>query len=646
MIPIPDLIKEKLKNVKKLFHQGLVFKALDTLKDFEQKIDPTSEDQLYCYILKSNIFHELGQLTKALKFAEKACDFSQDFGNKPFLIDSYIAKAWALLDLGELDTVLNLISKGENLLNKLTTIPKPDIARRESHLKLIRSATLFYKNRNINKALEYGEESLKLSEEHGNYKEIALALEINSRYYFVIGNLEKALENLNRCLKVQRAYRKHDDWKIFKDLGVINGVIGELDLALEYTKQSLALAEEIGNKNYIGQCLNNSSLIYRQKGNLEDALKVLERNLGIWEELDNKMRLIAGLDSLFIVSLDNNYIKQAEQYFLRMKQVNEQVKAKLPDVACRVNEALLLKISSRSLDKERAKRILQQVVEEDVISWEFTERALLHLCDIFLCELQKYNNQEVLIEVKLLINRLTEFAELQHSFRLLAETNLLQGKLALIQMNMGDARQLFTKAERIADEHGLHLLARTISTEHDNLLEQLEKWEYFQKAEAPVSERLKIVEIEKTLEHMMGKNMIEPPDLVEEDPILLIIMSKAGNTFFNHTFIKNWDYGELFSSFISAFNTFSSEIFAENIDRIKIGENIIFIKPVEPFVACYVSKGQSYPAIKKLNKFSDSIKNKKEIWDILKKAASSNRELSIKNSTLLEDLVNEIFILY
>ncbi|MFX1492759.1 MAG: tetratricopeptide repeat protein [Promethearchaeota archaeon] len=640
---MPDLISEKLQNANQLFNQGLYFKTLDALTDLEEKIDLTSEDQLSCHILRSNIFYELGRSNDALKFAEQACSLSKELENKPLLIDSFISKASVLLDLGDLDAVFDLVSKGEDLLKKLAIKRGSEFAKRDSLLKLIKSAFYFYKSRKIDKALEYGEESLKISEEHANYKEIAQALQYNSIYYLAIGNLDQAIDYMERCLKVQRSYRKRDDWRTIKDLGVLNGMIGELDLALEYTKQSLALAEEIGNKSYIAQCLNNSSLIYRQRGNLELAMEVLKRNLTIWEELDIKMRLVAGLDSLFIVSLDANSIKKAEQYLLRMQQINEQEKDKMADVACRVNKALLLKISSNPLDKEKAKEILQQVVEEEIINWEFTERALLHLCDILLLELQISNNQKVLRDIIPLINRLSEIAKTQNSYRLLAETHLLQGKLALIQMNMGDARQLFTKAEHIADEHGLHLLARAISTEHDTLLEQLEKWENLREAKTPLSERLKFVEIGKTIDHIMGKKMIEPPDLVEEDSILLIIMSKAGNVYFNHTFIKNWDHSDLFSSFISAFNTFSSEIFAKTIDRIKIGENIIFIKPVEPFIACYVSKGQSYPAIKKLNKFSDYIKNKKEIWDTLNKAAKTSQELSVNNSPLLRVVVNKIF---
>jgi len=62
-----------------------------------------------------------------------------------------------------------------------------------------------------------------------------------------------------------------------------------------------------------------------------------------------------------------------------------------------------------------------------------------------------------------------------------------------------------------------------------------------------------------------------------------------------------------------------------------------------PFLAGYVSKGQLYPAIKELNKFSDSIKSKKEIWDILNKAAKTFQVLSVNSSPLLGAVVNEIF---
>ena len=94
---------------------------------------------------------------------------------------------------------------------------------------------------------------------------------------------------------------------------------------------------------------------------------------------------------------------------------------------------------------------------------------------------------------------------------------------------------------------------------------------------------------------------------------------------------------------MSAFDTFSSEVFSESIDRIIIGENLILINPVESFLICYVIKGQSYPGLQKLNRFSKAIKNNAEIWESLNKAVQTGEELGLNNPPSLGELVSEIF---
>ncbi|MHA1509070.1 MAG: hypothetical protein ACTSO6_10255 [Promethearchaeota archaeon] len=91
-------------------------------------------------------------------------------------------------------------------------------------------------------------------------------------------------------------------------------------------------------------------------------------------------------------------------------------------------------------------------------------------------------------------------------------------------------------------------------------------------------------------------------------------------------------------------NTFSSEIFSISIDRIKIGENTILINPIEPFLACYIIKGQSNPAQQNLSRFSDTVKATSEIWDIHNKAGKTSEMLEMDNPTSLGSTVNEIFI--
>lgn len=94
---------------------------------------------------------------------------------------------------------------------------------------------------------------------------------------------------------------------------------------------------------------------------------------------------------------------------------------------------------------------------------------------------------------------------------------------------------------------------------------------------------------------------------------------------------------------MSVFNIFSSEIFSKSIDRIKIGENIILINPIESFLVCYVIKGQSYPAQQRLSRFTDAIKTNVEIWDTLNKAVKTSVMLELNNPPSLGNVINEIF---
>ncbi|MHA2128207.1 MAG: hypothetical protein ACW99E_23170, partial [Promethearchaeota archaeon] len=198
------------------------------------------------------------------------------------------------------------------------------------------------------------------------------------------------------------------------------------------------------------------------------------------------------------------------------------------------------------------------------------------------------------------------------------------------------------QAQRIADLHGLDFLAMGISGEHDKILNQLEDWEKL-KEEGPMADRIKLASTNGVLERIQGRRAVESSELVDEEPILLLIMDNSGTTYFNHSFIANWDHSDLFSSFMSAFNTFMDEIFSNSIDRIKIKENTILINPVENFLVCYVVKGQSYPALQKLTRFGEAIRESSEIWQALNKSVNTNEMLELDKPSMLKTVITEIF---
>jgi hypothetical protein len=348
---------------------------------------------------------------------------------------------------------------------------------------------------------------------------------------------------------------------------------------------------------------------------------------------------------IIYILLAKNDLAQANYYLEEYKQNTKKPESDIQYQAC---YALILKASPRIRDHFEAATILQKVIEKFHRSrYPIMAKYILlvSLGDLYLEEFRLSNQMEVLDDLSPVIDLLLKNAKLRNSYSSLAEVKLLQAKLALLQVNMVEARKLLIEAQQIADEHDLQLLAGEISREHDQLMEELKLWESIKKEQASVAERLKLASLDGVMGRLQGRSAIEVPEVSIEEPILLLIMDKSGVSYFNHSFIGDWDFDDLFSSFMSAFNTFSGEIFSKSIDRIKIGENTILINPIEPFLACYIIKGQSYPAQQKLTRFSDTIKASPEIWDALNKAVTTGEILELEDPPSLGACVNEIFII-
>jgi len=260
-------------------------------------------------------------------------------------------------------------------------------------------------------------------------------------------------------------------------------------------------------------------------------------------------------------------------------------------------------------------------------------------------ELDITNNLEVLDDLLPLIAKILEIAERQNSYLWLAETKLLQGKLALIQMDVERAQRLFTQSQQIAELHGLNLLAIKISSEHYNLLEQLNAWDKLEEKNAPMSERIKLASLTGVFDRMKGKRVVDPPNLTHETPVLLLIIAEGGIPLFSNPFTEDWTFeDDLVSGFLTAFNTFSGELFSNKLDRAKFGDYTILMQAVSPFTACYLFKGQTFLAKQKFRQFLDLIQKSPSLWQTMIKFSKTNRTLRLKDSSTLELLIEEIFI--
>ncbi|MFX1476009.1 MAG: tetratricopeptide repeat protein, partial [Promethearchaeota archaeon] len=417
---------------------------------------------------------------------------------------------------------------------------------------------------------------------------------------------------------------------------------GDLNQSLECYQEVLRTHREIGNNYHIAVVLHNIGVVYWQQGKLTEARQHLEQSLELRAEIENRIEMSDSLFFLISVTIDQGEFSKAQQYLGQLQEIRDQEDDKTVHQRYSVAEAQLLKTSRRTRDRVRAEEILARVVDEAVGDLEVTTLALLHLCDVLLVELRTSYDAGVLGDVQKRVGQLLELAKEQRSNWLLAETYVLQARLALIELDLQEARRLHTQAQIMADEHGLHRLAMVISREHDVLLKQLGQWEGLIERQASLQERIEMARLEELVVRMIRKRTEDIPE-VPEEPVLLLILDKDGISLFSKHFISEGAPDEqLIAGFLAAIDGFSRVAFSASgsLERIKHQDYTLLMHAQAPLLFCYVFKGQSWGAQQRLNRFLAALKANDSVWHTL---TARSKDTPIPDPETFEGLVTEIF---
>ena len=96
---------------------------------------------------------------------------------------------------------------------------------------------------------------------------------------------------------------------------------------------------------------------------------------------------------------------------------------------------------------------------------------------------------------------------------------------------------------------------------------------------------------------------------------------------------------------MSAINSFLSEAFGLTgfIDRLKFEDNTIIFKMVGSLIFCYIVKGPSYKALKKLDSFAIRLQKVTNLWKLIESHNSQNKIITSKIDEL-EQMIEEEFL--
>ncbi|MHA2243826.1 MAG: tetratricopeptide repeat protein [Candidatus Hodarchaeales archaeon] len=500
----------------------------------------------------------------------------------------------------------------------------------------------------LDQALEYYQKGLDLIEKFGdNHSKATLLLNI-SQTYQNRGNLKAALEKNQESLAIFKELdSKYEKGIALNSIGIIHELRGELYQAHEQYTKSFIIFKEIENNYKTAMSYNNIGNTYLDGGDVDKAIAHYKEGLKLLESYGNNLDLdtCITLYNLISVNVQRGSKENFKRYLHQIQEINDKTESKTIHQIYRLTKALVLKTSERVVKQAEAQQIFQEITEEDTIGYEYSIIAKKNLCELLIQELSTSGQEEILIEIKEILNELLTIAEKQESNSLLIETYILQSKMALLELNPDISRQLLRQARQLTEEKGSKRLAFVVSREYDSLLTQLGKWIDLTDREVSLAERLEIAELESMVTRLIRKRA-EIAEISEEEPILFLVLARSGMSMFSKQFVSEQNIlaDQLIGGFITAINAFSQQAFSEtgSIEGIKHKDYTILMNPTDPLLCCYIFKGPSYYALQKLQTFSDTIKVSDIIWDMMLEASSIGKDISGEKT--IEDLVAKIFL--
>ncbi|MHA1930175.1 MAG: tetratricopeptide repeat protein [Candidatus Thorarchaeota archaeon] len=625
------------------FDEGI--EVLELGENILSKITPTeslevARRQGSLSIRKGAIYQDKGELSLALECYEQSLTLFEKDDRKENIAEALNNIGTIYDDRGDSNKALEYYQRSLTLREEVGN--KQDIAKCLNNVGIVH-----WMQGSFDPAIEYFEQSLELFKITGNRQNVALVYNNLGAILQTTGDLNRALDYYQESLVVfEEIGNKQHIAMIINNLGSVHHTIGNLEQALDYYEKGLALVEDIGNKSDIALALTNIGRITWQKGaDFNFALECLEKSLSLLEEAGNNLEIAEALYSLIYVVNDRGFSEKARWYLERLLKINNIEDNKLIRQQYRVAQALVLKKSKRKRDTEKAKLLLRQVVEDEVLEHELFVQAMLNLCDSLLADLRASGEQKVLEDVRDLVSKLLEVVNEQRSHSILAETYLLQSKLALLKLDLQEARKLLTKAQSLADRNDMVRLAMKISREHDSLLEKLNQWERFIEKGASLKELADSAGLREMVIGMIQQRTMESFELAEEEPVLLSISHRPeGRIIFSRTLHPEKEIDEEITNKLQdAIKTAVEDFSSLSIDRARLGEYTLLIRSEEPVIVCYVFKGQSYSAQQKLTRFLRTMSSTLSVWENMADVVDKDGLLREIDKTLIEGFLTEIF---
>jgi tetratricopeptide (TPR) repeat protein len=400
-----------------------------------------------------------------------------------------------LIDSGKLD---------ESLLIIKTMKEKNDFMN-----EIVSKGRDFVYSGDLDKASDLLTKCLYISEKLGDQNLIVLCYSFIAFSFAGKGELDRAFIELDKAYKIGIGLDdKRDLSSTHSIYGYTYYLRGDLDASLDHFKKSFKYAEltEDTYKSQLGISFYyyNVGKILKMKNEWQSALEHFEKGLTTFRKINNEFGISISIFQQILLYLDKNEIKKAIELSPLFDQLDI-VNNKMVKLRKTLANALILKNRRRAMYKTDAQRILQEIINGEIIDHEMTIISMISLTEILLDEWKTYNEEEVLYEIEEILEKLSGVAQNYRSNNFLVETLILKSRLSLISGKINQANELLKQANFYAKERKLEIFSVRIENEQKLLEENIKKWESLSKSSSPISRKIKENEIQEYISFALEK---------------------------------------------------------------------------------------------------------------------------------------------
>jgi len=487
----------------------IIDEGIQILKLMSDTAESKLREGTFEYI-RAQILRRKGEYNKALPYFRNSLSIREKWGHILEIAESLNGIGTCYVQQGENDLALGYFNRSLEIYKNKNCVSLQ--AKVFNNL-----GNVFWQKQEYSLALENFNKSLQSYQKLGNKRYAATLLHNIGLIYRSCGDLTSSLEHFNLALQIFEELGNSYEISIcMTNIGVIHKTQGNLKEALEVFTESLELSESREDKLEISTCFNNLGNVYQMLGEFQTSLEYYRKGLELADQIGNSLHISRILYNMILLLFEIGMISEAKRFSNRLERIHQISHSRFIDQYYYLIKGMLLKRSSRIIHKAEAQQLFQKISKGEINDIDVSLNAILNLCESLIEEFRISKDIEVLNDLKSALQEGYEISRRERTFVWLAQMYWLQSKLALIEYDLERAQIMINQAELIANERQFEKLATTIAIERDIMLTQFSTLTDISYDKPPISEMLRLTQIEDLIGKMIYRKLYRSQEEVQE----------------------------------------------------------------------------------------------------------------------------------